>query len=82
MAERMLDAYRVVDLLATKSVSVIAGPELIRTVEREDVNLPLELSVRGVPFGFQSSATSGAKNTAGLLRHRESNAHDARARTP
>lgn len=56
------DAYRVVDLLAAKSVAVIAGPELIRTVDREDVNLPLALALRGVPFGFQSNAAAGAKN--------------------
>src|SRR5262245_23778677 len=56
------DAHRVVNLLATKSVSVIAGPELIRTVEREDVNLPLALALRSVSFGFQSNATAGAKN--------------------
>jgi imidazolonepropionase-like amidohydrolase len=56
------DAYRVADLLATKSVTVIVGPELVRMVDRDDVNLPLALAVRGVPFGFQSNATSGAKN--------------------
>jgi imidazolonepropionase-like amidohydrolase len=55
------DAHRVADLLASKSVAVIAGPELLRTVEREDVNLPMALAVRGAPFGFQSQATSGAR---------------------
>jgi imidazolonepropionase-like amidohydrolase len=56
------DAYRVTDLLHEKGVAVAAGPELVRTVERADVNLPLALGLRGVPFGFQSQATSGAKN--------------------
>ena len=56
------DAYRVADLLAEKGVAVAAGPELVRTVERADVNLPLALALRGVPFGFQSQATTGAKN--------------------
>jgi imidazolonepropionase-like amidohydrolase len=55
------DAHRVIDLLAAKSVTVIAGPELLRTVEREEVNLPLLLSIRGVPFGFQSLASSGSR---------------------
>jgi len=56
------DTHRVIDLLAAKGVTVVVGPELVRTVEHEEVNLPLALSVRGVPFGFQSNATSGAKN--------------------
>jgi imidazolonepropionase-like amidohydrolase len=56
------DAHRVIGLLATKAVTVIAGPELVRTVEREDVNLPLVLSVHGVPFAFQSQATGGSRN--------------------
>jgi imidazolonepropionase-like amidohydrolase len=56
------DAYRVADLLAAKSVTVIAGPELVRTVEHESVNLPLALSMRAVPFAFHSNATSGVRN--------------------
>jgi imidazolonepropionase-like amidohydrolase len=55
------DAHRVADLLAAKQVAVAAGPELVRTVERADVNLPLTLAVRGVPLGFQSQATTGAR---------------------
>jgi imidazolonepropionase-like amidohydrolase len=55
------DAHRVLDLLAAKSVTVIAGPELLRTVEHRDVNLPLVLAVRGIPFGFQSQATNGSR---------------------
>jgi imidazolonepropionase-like amidohydrolase len=55
------DAHRVADLLAAKSVAVIAGPDLVRTVEREDVNLPMTLAVHGARFGFQSQATSGAR---------------------
>ncbi len=56
------DAFRVVDLLAAKGVSVIAGPELVRTVEHQSVNLPLALTLRGVPVAFHSNATTGAKN--------------------
>jgi imidazolonepropionase-like amidohydrolase len=56
------DAHRVADLLAEKSVAVITGPELVRTVDREDVNVPMALAVRGAPFGFQSQANSGARN--------------------
>ena len=54
------DAHRVADLLASKGVAVITGPDMIRTVEHEEVNLPMALAVRGAPFGFQSQATSGA----------------------
>lgn len=55
------DAHRLADLLAAKSIAVIAGPELVRTVDREDVNLPMALALRGSAFGFQSQATSGAR---------------------
>jgi imidazolonepropionase-like amidohydrolase len=56
------DAYRVADMLAEKNVAAIAGPELVRTIERNEVNLPLSLAMRGVPVGYQSQATSGAKH--------------------
>jgi imidazolonepropionase-like amidohydrolase len=56
------DAWRVADLLAEKEVAASAGPELVHTVDRSEVNLPLALSMRGVPIGFQSKATGGAKN--------------------
>jgi imidazolonepropionase-like amidohydrolase len=56
------DAYRINDLLAEKNVAAIAGPELVRTVDRNEVNLPLSLTMRGVPVGYQSQATSGAKH--------------------
>ncbi len=56
------DAHRLLDLLAAKAVTVIVGPELVRRVEREEVNLPLALAVRGMPFGFQSQATAAARN--------------------
>jgi imidazolonepropionase-like amidohydrolase len=55
------DAFRVGDLLAEKQVAVAVGPELVRTVEREPVNLAQVLANRGVPFGFQSKATTGVK---------------------
>ncbi|CAN5863033.1 hypothetical protein BH23PLA1_BH23PLA1_10240 [soil metagenome] len=55
------DAHRAADLLAEKGVSVVAGPELIRTVDREPVNLPQILANRRVPFGFQSEASTGVK---------------------
>ena len=56
------DAWRMADLLAEKGVAVTAGPQLIHTVDRAEVNLPLALSMRGIPIGFQSQATDGAKN--------------------
>jgi imidazolonepropionase-like amidohydrolase len=55
------DAHRVADLLAAKSVSVVVGPELVRTVEREEMNLPLALSLRGVPVAFHSGAAAGSR---------------------
>jgi imidazolonepropionase-like amidohydrolase len=54
------DAFRLADLLAAKKVSVAAGPELVRLVDRADVDLPQTLAARGVPFGFQSQSISGA----------------------
>jgi imidazolonepropionase-like amidohydrolase len=56
------DAWRVADLLAEKNVAVCAGPDLVHTVDRAEVNLPLLLSMRGIATGFQSLANSGAKN--------------------
>jgi imidazolonepropionase-like amidohydrolase len=56
------DAWRVADLLAEKNVAVCVGPELVHTVDRAEVNVPLLLSMRGIATGFQSQANSGAKN--------------------
>jgi imidazolonepropionase-like amidohydrolase len=55
------DAFRLADLLAQKQVAVAVGPELVRTVEREPINLAQVLANRNVPFGFQSKATTGVK---------------------
>jgi imidazolonepropionase-like amidohydrolase len=55
------DGFRLGDLLAEKQVAVAVGPELVRTVEREPVNLAQVLANRGVPFAFQSKATTGVK---------------------
>jgi imidazolonepropionase-like amidohydrolase len=55
------DAFRLGDLLAEKQVAVAVGPEMVRTVEREPVNLAQVLANRGVPFAFQSRATTGVK---------------------
>lgn len=56
------DAWRVADLLAEKSVAVVAGPNMVRTIDRNEVNVPMSMAIRGVPIGFQSQATGGAKN--------------------
>jgi imidazolonepropionase-like amidohydrolase len=55
------DAFRLADLLAEKQVAVAVGPELVRTVDRESINLAQVLANRGIPFGFQSRATTGVK---------------------
>jgi imidazolonepropionase-like amidohydrolase len=56
------DAHRVGDLLAAKGVMVIAGPELVRTVDGEEMNLPLAMAIHGVPVSFQSQATGGSRH--------------------
>lgn len=56
------DAYRVADLLAEKNVACIVGPDLVRTVDRHEVNLPMTLAMHRVSVGFQSQATSGARH--------------------
>jgi imidazolonepropionase-like amidohydrolase len=55
------DAFRLADLLAEKQVAVAVGPELVRTVDREPVNLAQVLANRAVPFGFQSNARTGVQ---------------------
>ena len=55
------DAFRVTDLLAEKQIAVAVGPELVRTVDHETINLAQVLANRGVLFGFQSRATTGVK---------------------
>src|SRR5205823_5442147 len=55
------DAFRMADVLAEKQVAVAVGPALVRTVDREPVNLAQVLANRGVPFGFQSRATTGVQ---------------------
>jgi imidazolonepropionase-like amidohydrolase len=55
------DAFRAGDLLAQKQVAVAVGPDVVRTVEHESVNLAQVLANHGVPFGFQSKATTGVK---------------------
>ena len=55
------DAFRLADLLREKQVAVAVGPELVRIVDHEPINLAQVLANRGVPFGFQSKATTGVK---------------------
>ena len=55
------DAFRVVNLLADKDVAVAVGPELIQTVDNQQVNLAQMLANKGIPFAFQSKATTGVK---------------------
>ena len=55
------DAFRVGNLLAEKEVAVAVGPELVQTVESETINMAQLLANRGVPFAFQSKATTGSK---------------------
>ena len=55
------DAFRVANLLADKNVAVAVGPELIQMVENQPVNTAQLLANRGVPFAFQSKATTGVK---------------------
>ncbi|HZY87882.1 MAG TPA: amidohydrolase family protein, partial [Gemmataceae bacterium] len=76
------DAFRLGDLLAEKQVAVAVGPELVRTVEREPVNLAQVLANRGVSFAFQSKATTGVKTLPLAVQyavHRGLGADDALA---
>jgi imidazolonepropionase-like amidohydrolase len=63
------DAFRVADLLAQKQVAVAAGPDLVRTPDREPVNLPQVLANHGIPFGFQSKATTGVKTLPAAVQY-------------
>lgn len=62
------DAHRLLDLLEQKQVAVAAGPTLVRTVEREQVNLPQALANRDLKFGFLSNATTGVKTLPWAVR--------------
>ena len=55
------DAFRVANLLADKDVAIAVGPELIQTVESQTINMAQLLANRGIPFAFQSKATTGVK---------------------
>ncbi len=55
------ELYRVPELLADKGVSVSVGPALMQTQENKTYNLPQILANHGVPFAFQSKATTGVR---------------------
>ncbi|MFK7822124.1 MAG: amidohydrolase family protein, partial [Planctomycetaceae bacterium] len=55
------ELYRVPELLAKNNVSAALGPTLIKEVENKTYNLPQILANHGVPFGFQSKATTGVR---------------------
>jgi imidazolonepropionase-like amidohydrolase len=55
------DAMRDLDLLSEKDVRVSIGPTLVRTVDRQTVNIAQVLANRQIRFGFQSQATTGVK---------------------
>jgi imidazolonepropionase-like amidohydrolase len=63
------DAFRDADLLAEKEVAVVVGPDLVREVDRETVNLAQVLATRGVPFGFQSQAGTGSATLPRAVRY-------------
>ena len=55
------DAFRLPNLLAEKGVAVAVGPELVQTVQDQTINTAQLLANRGIPFSFQSKATTGVK---------------------
>jgi imidazolonepropionase-like amidohydrolase len=55
------DAYREANMLVYNYLAVAVGPELIQTVESQTINTAQLLANRGVPFAFQSKATTGVK---------------------
>ncbi|WP_169975633.1 amidohydrolase family protein [Tautonia rosea] len=63
------DAFRDPGVLADAEVPAVIGPDLIRRVDRETVNLAQVLATRGVPFGFQSQAGSGSATLPRAVRY-------------
>jgi imidazolonepropionase-like amidohydrolase len=55
------DAFRIPNLLAEKDVSVAVGPEMVQSVQEQTINTAQVLANRGIPFSFQSRATTGVK---------------------
>ncbi|QDV34538.1 amidohydrolase family protein [Tautonia plasticadhaerens] len=63
------DAFRDLDLLAEKDLAVVVGPDLVREVDRETVNLAQVLATRGISFGFQSQAGTGSGTLPRAVRY-------------
>jgi imidazolonepropionase-like amidohydrolase len=55
------DGFRVANLLAEKGLAVAVGPEFVQTVQDQTINTAQVLANRGIPFSFQSKATTGVK---------------------
>jgi imidazolonepropionase-like amidohydrolase len=55
------DAWRVSELIAEKGANVSVGPTLVRRVESEVINLPQVMANAGIPFAFQTNATTGVQ---------------------
>ncbi len=63
------DLARFPDLLDGHDVSVCAGPQLFVTRDHQRMNLPLHLSQAGIPFGFQSRATTGVRDLPAVVQY-------------
>jgi imidazolonepropionase-like amidohydrolase len=55
------DAFRQPELLVDNSIPLLVGPQLVRKVETEQVNLAQVIATRGGRVGFGSGAGSGVK---------------------
>lgn len=55
------------ELLANEGVTVCIGPQLVGEIDDQRVNFPASLSVSGVPFCFQSKATTGVRDLPSVI---------------
>ncbi|MEQ8764249.1 MAG: amidohydrolase family protein [Planctomycetota bacterium] len=63
------DLARFPDLLNGHEVTVIAGPSMMVTKDRERLNVPQHLANEGIPFGFQSRATTGVRDLPSAVQY-------------
>ncbi len=67
------ESWRAAASLRKHKVGVLLGPRVVFTVDGKGVNVARELAREGIPFGFASDATSGARDlpllAAWAVRH-------------
>ena len=63
------DLHRATDLLSKHEVRVAVGPTLVRDIENDTFNLPQILANHQIQFGFQSQATTGARQLPWAVKY-------------